>query len=59
MLRHRKTHPYPLGNVVPDIIEFDPRAAEFDDVDYRDVFAELATHLDPDEPTHPFMEYGQ
>ncbi len=41
MMRRTRTHPFPFGNHVPDIVEYDPRAAEFDDVDYRDVFAEL------------------
>ncbi len=59
MMRHRRTHPYPFGNVVPDIVEYDPRAAEFDDVDYRDVFAELTMRPDPEEPTRPFGEYGR
>lgn len=44
---------------VPMTDEYDPRAAEFDDVDYSDVFAELATQPDLDEPTRPFGEYGR
>lgn len=59
MMRHRKTHLYPFGNVIPDIVEYDPRAAEWDNVDYRDVFAELTARLDPDEPTSPWAEYGR
>jgi len=58
MMRRTKTHPFPFGNVVPDIVEYDPRAAEFDDVDYSDVFAEMVARPDPDEPTRPFVEYG-
>ena len=59
MMRHRRHSTFHHGNMVPDIVEFDPRAAEFDDVTYADIFAELTTQPDPDEPTRPFAEYGR
>lgn len=58
MMRHRDTHRHkPFGNVVPDIVQFDPRAAEWDEVSYRDVFAAIRPDLD--EPSLVLGEWGR
>lgn len=41
---------------VPDMLPYDPRAAEFDDVDYSDVLRRYSR--DPDEPRTTLEYYG-
>jgi hypothetical protein len=41
---------------IPDMLPYDPRAAEFNDVDYSDVFSRCTP--DPDEPRTVSEYYG-